>query len=215
MTNSNNSDQRVKQIQTFVHHHDDTVSVSVVFSDDSEWSGTVDTERYELMKQEELIYEVENVELLESDPDLDLFTFMTNNNHIFGLCAWCKNYFTRSDGKSVFQLTSEEFEMTTHKSSGVGHSCCDSCNEKQIKELKEYRDEKKMVINVNPHKGNTMKRVMLTVLVAAFAMSMAACSSPVGPAPTDEVIEYPQIKGMDIPDTNQVILDDGIGNRGL
>ena len=60
-----------------------------------------------------------------------------------------------------------------------------------------------------------MKRTILMILVAASLMAMSACSNPTGPMNVEPVIEYPQIKGMDIPDTNQVKLDDGTGNKGL
>jgi hypothetical protein len=52
----------------------------------------------------------------------------------FGLCSWCKSYYSNETGEIVCELTDEEYEPTTHPESGASHGVCPQCKSVLMKE---------------------------------------------------------------------------------
>ena len=118
----------VTNIVEWIENDDDSYAVTVIYEDDSEWSGCIASERFETMKQEELQSELK----IEIDPEEDLLGFMNQQSKHYGLCAWCRSYYQRSDNKPIIKLTDTEFEMTKNPKNKISHSCCIDCKDAAI-----------------------------------------------------------------------------------
>lgn len=103
------------------------VYVEVYYADDSYWQGYVNEARWAVMLEEELYASIDkaNTQLLPQESES--FEYYVVRPDRFGLCAWCRSYWSReTKSRHSHIMSNEKFEQISG-TAGASHGCCPEC----------------------------------------------------------------------------------------